>query len=83
MNLATMRGKEEEVVHIMEEKKLDLLGVCETRTKHEGEKKIHNDFKYIYKGNEEGRHGVGFVQLPQGVPLPPVFTSCLDVVTLT
>ena len=64
MNLATMRGKEEEVVYVMEDKNLDLLGVCETRTKLEGEKKIHKDFKYIFKGNEEGRHGVGFVLSP-------------------
>ena len=48
----------------MEDRKIDILGVCETRTKQEGQKKLHNDYVYIYKGNEEGKHGVGFVLRP-------------------
>ena len=46
---------------MMKERNLEILGVCETRTKNERQKNIHEDFKYIFKGNEEGRHGVGFV----------------------
>ena len=61
LNVSTMRDKEEEIVHMMKERNLDILRVCETRTKNEGQKTIHEDYKYIYKGNQEGRHGVGFV----------------------
>ena len=64
INIATMKDKEEEIVFMMKERNLDILGVCETRTKNEGQKKIHEDFRYIYKGNREGRHGVGFILSP-------------------
>ena len=46
---------------MMKGRNLDILRVCETRTKNEGQKAIHEDYKYIYKGNQEERHGVGFV----------------------
>src|SRR5678816_4932589 len=38
INASTMEGKEEEVVGMMKERTLDVLGVCETRMKGEGRK---------------------------------------------
>ena len=48
----------------MNKSNLEILWVWETRTKTEGEEKIHEDFKYRFKGNDEGRHGIDFVLSP-------------------
>lgn len=61
INISTMRGREEEVVALMEERALDLLGLCETRLKGEGMKMLHNNYVLVYSGGNEGRHGVGVV----------------------
>ena len=57
-----MRDKEEEVVMMMKERKLDILGVAETRYRGEGRRVIQDNYQIIYKGREEDTmHGVGFV----------------------
>ena len=61
INLSTLRDKEEEVIMMMEERKIDILGLCETRLPGEGTKLLHNNYQLFYKGGEAARHGVGFV----------------------
>ena len=64
VNVATLRGKEEEVVEVMRERKIDILGLCETRFKGKTDKKIHNDYRLLCSGSDNGRHGVGFIVNP-------------------
>lgn len=60
-----MRGKEEELTELMERRKLDVLGLCETRWKGKGRKVVHNDYEIIYSGGDDTRHGVGVMLTPQ------------------
>lgn len=65
INASTMVGKEEEVVSMMRERTLDVLGVCETRMEGEGRRKIHDDYQLIYKGrDEERKYGVALFLTP-------------------
>ena len=41
-----------------------MLGICKARLNGNGDSIIHEDFKLIYSGEEEGRHGVGIVLSP-------------------
>ena len=68
INISTIRGKEEEIVEIMKSRKLTVLGLCETRMKGNGEKMLHEDYKLIFSGREDGRHGVGVVLAPEIAP---------------
>ena len=44
INLNTLKDKEEEIVMMMEERDIDILGLCETRLPGEGTKLIHNNY---------------------------------------
>ena len=61
INLSTLRGKEEEVIMMMQERRMDILGLCETRLPGEGTKLLHGNYQLFYKGGRMARHGVGFV----------------------
>ena len=61
INVSTARDKEEEIVEIMEERKLDILGLCETRFRGVGDRVIHNNYRLLYSGENDGRAGVGIV----------------------
>ena len=72
INLATYTNKEEEILDLMEEKKIDLLGLAET--KHRGEetgRELRAGYILIYKGIDEGRrkHGVAMIAGPRISPL--------------
>ena len=61
-----MRDKQEEIIELMKERKIDILGLCETRLKEEGRKTIHNDYQIIWKGrNQDSKHGVAFILTPE------------------
>ena len=68
INIATMRGKEEELVDIMERSGLGAVGLSETRIKGNGEKILHGNYKLFYSGKDDGRHGVGVVLKPELAP---------------
>ncbi len=59
-----MRGKEEEIVTMMEEKRLAVLGLCETCWSGAGRKVIHHDFQLIYSGGRENKYGVAIIVSP-------------------
>ena len=61
INLSTLRGKEEEVIMTMQERKIDILGLCETRLPGEGTKLLHDNYQLLYKGGRTARHGVGLI----------------------
>ena len=66
INISTMRGKEEEMV--VKSKNLAIVGLSETRMKGSGEKILHENYKLIYSGQDDGRHGVGVVLSPELAP---------------
>src|SRR5678816_3084510 len=45
INASTMEGKEEDVVGMIKERTLDVLGVCETWMEGEGRRRIHDDYQ--------------------------------------
>ena len=65
INIATARGKEEEMIEVMKSRRLDVLGLAETRLKGNGDQIIHGNCKMIYSGNDDGRHGVGIILSPK------------------
>ena len=66
INATTLNDKIEEVVEMMMERRLDILGICETRLVGEGRKTVHSNFELIFKGMEVGRkYGVAFVLAPE------------------
>ena len=60
INVATLRDKEEEVVEMMKARRLDILGMAETRLRRNGDRTIHEDYRLIFSGKEEGKQGVAF-----------------------
>lgn len=56
-----LKEKEEELTKVMKEKKLEILSLCETRTKEKVEKLIHENFKLMCSGKETGSSGVGIM----------------------
>lgn len=64
LNVSTLRDKEEEMIEMMKERNLDVLGMCETRMKGEGEKLLHDNYKLIYSGRDDGQYGVAFMMTP-------------------
>ena len=62
LNIATVKGKEDEVVEVMSERNLDIMGLGETRSQGEGERVLRNNYRMYYKGREKDtRHGVAIV----------------------
>ena len=61
INLNTLRGKEEEIILMMQERRIDVLGLCEIRLPGEGNKLLHSDYQLFYKGGMQARHGVGVI----------------------
>ena len=59
--MATLREKEEEVVEMMKMRNLSILAMSETRLRSKGDKIIHEDYRLVYSGSEQARHGVGFI----------------------
>ena len=46
---------------LMKERKLDIIGLCETRLTGEGTKLLHDNYQLIYSGGREAKHGVGVI----------------------
>ena len=61
INVATVRGKEEEMVELMKLRQLSVLGLSETRMKGCGDRIIHGGYRLIYSGEDSGRHGVALL----------------------
>src|ERR1044072_2547719 len=65
LNVGTLRGKEDEMVMVMRERRIDILGVCETRLSGGGVKVLHDDFQLIYSGGQDNIPGVGVILSPE------------------
>lgn len=63
INILTLTGKCEELVHMMQRRKLHLLGLSETKWKGTGAKNLRDGYRLYWNGNKkESRNGVGFIQ---------------------
>ena len=60
LNIGTLREKEE-VTLLMEERRLNIFGISETREKISGRRVIHNDYICLSSGDVGGKHGVAFI----------------------
>ncbi len=61
LSVTTLTYKMEEVIELMIDRNIDIIGICETRLDGEGMKKIHNDFLLIYKRmNNERKYELAF-----------------------
>ena len=53
------------MIELMKLRMLDVLGLAETRLKGNGDQMIHENYRMIYSGNDDGRHGVGIILSPK------------------
>lgn len=59
VNVGTVTGEtEEEVMQLMKDRRLDIVGLCEIRLSEEGTMTIHDDYHLFRKGRENTRHAV-------------------------
>ena len=66
INIGTLNDKSEEIVDMMTNRNLKILGLAETRHKGSGHKQIHDSYELFYSGSlDDTRHGVGLVIHPE------------------
>ena len=58
INIYNINGKKKEMVEIMKARNLSVLGFCETRIKGNRDIVLHGNYKLIFSGRDDGRHGV-------------------------
>ena len=78
LNIGTYRDKEEELLNLMKKRKLDILGLSETRLKNkENGLDLGDNYTLIYSGIEDGvgKYGVAIV-------VGPRLSKCVKVVRL-
>ena len=61
LNVGTMTGKGRELVDMMERRKIDILGVQETKWKGSKSRNLGGGYKLIYNGEDRRRNGVGII----------------------
>ena len=49
------------MIQVIKSRRIDVLGLAETRLKGNGDQVIHGNYRIIYSENEDGRHGVDFI----------------------
>ena len=59
VNVSTIRDKEEEIIEVMKDKNLGIVNMCETRTSCNIDRAVHEYYRLICTGREDGMHGVG------------------------
>ena len=59
-----MREKEEDVTLRMEERRLNIFGISETRETFSGRRVIHSDYTCLSSGDVGGKRGVAFIIAP-------------------
>ena len=59
LNIVSLNGKIEEIIDTMIERKMELLGLSETKWIGSGEKELRDGYKLMWSGGSEGRNGVG------------------------
>ena len=53
INVATLKGKEEELVEVMKMRDLSILALAETRLKGKGDRIIHENYRLMYSGERK------------------------------
>ncbi len=65
INVSTLNNKEEEVVHMVELRGLDVICLCETRFRGSSGRVMHHDYMLINSGEDDSRHHVELVLEPK------------------
>ena len=65
INIGSIRDKEEELVEVMMERKLHVLGFCETCLEGHGQRTLYNNYVLFYSGVVSRIHGVGIILSPE------------------
>ena len=65
LNIGTLRGKEEELVVMMQERKIDIMDISETRRKTSGRTVLHDNYICMASGDPTGKYGVSLVVIPE------------------
>ena len=65
LNIGTLREREEEVTLLMDERKLTIFGLSETRGKISERRIIHYNYTCLSSGDVGGKHGVAFIIAPE------------------
>ena len=55
INVATLRGKEEELVEVMKMRDLCILALAETRVNGNGDRTVHEEYRLMYSSGEDSR----------------------------
>jgi exonuclease III len=61
INLVSLNGRIEEIIDIMKQQKLDIIGCSETKWKGNGAKDLREGYRLWWSGGKKGRNGVAFV----------------------
>lgn len=61
LNILTLTNKIEELIDVMKDRRLDVLGLSETKWRGWGEKELRDGYKLFWSGNRRGRNGVAFI----------------------
>ena len=65
LNIGTLRGKEEEIVMMMQERKINIMGISETRRKTSGRTVLHDPYICMASGDPTGKYGVALIVTPE------------------
>ena len=61
LNIVSLNGKVEEIIDMMQERKLNILGLSETKWKESGSKDLREGYKLWWSGGNKGFNGVGLI----------------------
>ena len=61
MNVATLRGKDEELVEVMKMRDLCMLALAETRLNGKGDRAVLENYRLMYSNGENIRYGRCFL----------------------
>ena len=61
INVATFRGKEEELDEVMKMRDLCMLALAEAQLNGNGDRTIHKNYRLMYSGVEDSWYRVGFL----------------------
>ena len=64
-NVGTMTGRGREIVEVCKRRRLDLLCVQETKWSGKSSRKLGENYRIIYSGENSKRNGVGVILSPQ------------------
>jgi hypothetical protein len=72
INVGSLKNKQEEVVQMMIDKNIAIIGLAETRLKGKGRKTIHNNYQLISSGSQNSKNS------GEALIIEPSFTQHIE-----